>query len=74
MWQRVGVDAEPLPVDCDVVMEPARRRQVLRIVVATVDVAPDVVRLEPIPAHAAHNDTATIAMRREPSDRYRDPA
>ena len=48
--RRLRVDAEPPTVDHDVVMEPAHRRQVLRVRPPAVDPSHDVMHLEPVAA------------------------
>src|SRR5680860_596698 len=45
---RVGVDAESLLVDRDVVVEPAEGGEVLRVVCASADPGGDVVGFEPV--------------------------
>jgi hypothetical protein len=71
----VGVDGEALAVDDDVVVEPARRGEVLRVGVAAVGPAGDVVDLEPIPAGTARNGACcTVTVDDESSQARRDDA
>ena len=56
---RVGVEFVALPVDCDMVMEPAQHRKVRNVVASTACPPCDVVWLEPIPRPASRLDSLT---------------
>ena len=54
------------------VMEPAQGRQIVWLVGPAVDIASEVMRLEPIPARTTISHTPTITMRHKPANRSRD--
>ena len=73
LWWRVGVDGEAVAVDHDLVVEPAHRRQILRVGAATVDPPGDVMHLQPIPARTARDGACrTVTIHDEAAHLRRD--
>jgi hypothetical protein len=73
LGRRVGVDAEALAVDRNLVVEPAHRRQIPRIGTAAVGPSGDVMHLQAIPAGTARNRACrTITIKDEAAQPRRD--
>lgn len=63
--------SEPCLVNCDVVMEPAERGEIVRVVVTMMGTVPNVVGLESVAATTAGNGAALVTPRNEVAHRRR---
>lgn len=65
------MQSEPRLVNRDVVMKPAQRGEVLRVMIAVMGSMSDVVHLEPIAARASRHGAALVTPRNELANRRR---